>query len=563
MKYQDIDDEEEKTPYFKRYREIIGILVKYGFEDIVAHTRFKALNWQRFMPDRDGTPAMQFTRYERIRLACEELGATFIKFGQILSNRADLFPQDLLMQLERLQDKVPSVPFTELKPKLEREYGKPLEDVFESIVEIPLASASIAQVHKVKLKTGEEAVLKIQKPSIRKSINADIEIMRDLAKILENNFPESAVFQPVELVNTFEKAIRREMNFVTESASMKRFTKNFAEDKRVYVPKVYDELTTQKVICQEFVEGKKLSDVTAIKATGQLPEDVAKMGLDLYFIQVFDHGFFHADPHPGNIFIMPDGRLSFIDFGMMGTLAPEDQFILGDLMYYIYVQDTKKLADTIDAMSKGSTTIQKRQEFEQEVRDFLEQAHTTSISEVEMSDIIEGLRKVMYEYKISISSNFHLLMRALIIIEGVGLTLYPEYNLMEEVQPYAKRIMAKRYSPKELLKRVYGSLQEVGELALDLPNDIREILFKLKEGKLRVEFEHKGLEPMTHKLDVVSNRISFSIIVAAMILGSAIVIHAKIPPMYHNIPVLGIVTFVLAGIFAFRLLYTISKHGKM
>jgi ubiquinone biosynthesis protein len=563
MKYQDLEDDEEKTPYFKRYREIIGILVKYGFEDVVAHTRFKTLNWHRFMPDRDGTPAMQFTRYERIRLACEELGATFIKFGQILSNRGDLFPQELLIQLEKLQDKVPSVSFADLKPKLEREYGKPLEEVFQSIVEIPLASASIAQVHKVVLKTGEDAVLKIQKPSIRKSVTADIEIMRDLAKILENNFPESAVFQPVELVNTFEKAIRREMNFVTEATSMKRFTKNFAEDKRVYVPKVYDDLTTQKVICQEFVDGKKLSNVTAIKAAGLSPEDAAKMGLDLYFIQVFEHGFFHADPHPGNIFVMPDGRLSFIDFGMMGTLAAEDQYILGDLMYYIYVQDTKKLADTIEAMSKGATTIQKRHEFEQEIRDFLELAHTTSISEVEMSDIIEGLRKVMYEYKISISSNFHLLMRALIIIEGVGLMLYPEYNLMEEVQPYAKRIMAKRYSPQELLKRVYNSIQEVGELALDLPNDIREILFKLKEGKLRVEFEHKGLEPVTQKLDVVSNRIAFAIIVAAMILGSAIVIHAKIPPMYHNVPILGIVTFMLAGFFAFRLLYAISKHGKM
>lgn len=563
MKYQDLEDEEEKTPYFKRYREIIGILVKYGFEDIVAHTRFKSLNWQRFMPDRDGRHAMQFTRYERIRLACEELGATFIKFGQILSNRADLFPQDLLIQLEKLQDKVPSVPFNELKPKLEREFGKPLEEVFESIVEIPLASASIAQVHKVKLKTGEDAVLKIQKPSIRKNVTADIEIMRDLAKIVESNFPESAVFQPVELVNTFEKAIKREMNFVTEATSMKRFTKNFAADARVYVPKVYDNLTTQKVICQEFVDGKKLSDVAAIKAAGLLPEDAAKMGLDLYFIQVFDHGFFHADPHPGNIFIMPDGRLSFIDFGMMGMLAPEDQYILGDLMYYIYVQDSKKLADTIEAMAKGATTIQKRHEFEQEIRDFLELAHTTTISEVEMSDIIEGLRKVMYEYKISISSNFHLLMRALIIIEGVGLTLYPEYNLMEEVQPYAKRIMAKRYSPKELFKRIYSSVQEVGELALDFPNDIREILFKLKEGKLRVEFEHKGLEPMTHKLDVVSNRIAFAIIVAAMILGSAIVIHAKIPPMYHNVPILGIVTFALAAFFAFRLLYSISKHGKM
>jgi ubiquinone biosynthesis protein len=180
-----------------------------------------------------------------------------------------------------------------------------------------------------------------------------------------------------------------------------------------------------------------------------------------------------------------------------------------------------------------------------------------------MSDIIEGLRKVMYDYKIKISSNFHLLMRALIIIEGVGLTLFPDYNLMEEVQPYARKIMAKRYSPKELLKRFYGSIQEMGELALDLPNDVREILHKIKQGKLHVQFEHQGLDPITTNLNDVGNRLSFAVVVAAMILGSAIVIHAKIPPLYHNIPVLGIITFILAAFFAFRLLYSISKHGKM
>src|SRR5690606_7442515 len=243
-----------------------------------------------------------------------------------------------------------------------------------------------------------------------------------------------------------------------------------------YVPKVYDEYTTTKVICQEFVFGYKLNDATAIKQIGFTPKEVAKTGLDLYFIQVFDLGFFHADPHPGNIFVMPDGRLCFIDFGMMGTLSQDDQFTLGDLMYYIYVQDVKKLADTIQAMSRDSL-IQKREAFENEVREFLELAHTTSISEVEMSDIIDGLRKVMYEYKIKISSNFHLLMRALSISGGVGLYLYPEYNLMEEVQPYAKKIMAKRYSPKEIFKRLYASAQDLGDLVFELPNDIREILF--------------------------------------------------------------------------------------
>ncbi len=558
----EVDEDEEKTPYFKRYRQIIKILVKYGFEDIVAHTRFKGLNWRKILPDREGIPAMEYSRHERIRLTCEELGPTFIKFGQILSNRPDIFPKELIVELEKLQDKVPSVPFEVLKPKLEREYGKPLSEIFESVDEHPLASASIAQVHKVKLKTGDDAVLKIQKPSIRKSVAADIEIMRDLAKIIERNFPESAVMQPVELVNTFEKAIRREMNFVTEATSMKRFTRNFADDTRTYVPRVYDEYTTPKVICQEFIDGKKLTDVEAIKASGLTPRDAAKIGLDLYFRQVFDYGFFHADPHPGNIFIMPDGRLCFIDFGMMGSLTPEDQYTLGDLMYYIYVGDAKKLADTVQAMSRDSL-IQKREEFEQEIKDFLEAATTTSISEVEMSDIIEGLRKVMYDYKIKISSNFHLLMRSLIIIEGVGLTIFPDYNLTEEVQPYARKIMAKRYSPTELFRRFYSSVQEVGELVLDLPNDVREIIKKMKQGTIHIQFEHQGLEPVMNKMDIVGNRVAFAVVVAAMILGSAIVIHSGIPPLYHNVSIIGIVTFALAGIFAFQLLISIIRHGKM
>jgi len=557
-----LDDDDQKTPYFRRYRQIIKVLVKYGFEDLVAHTRFKGLNWRTILPDREGIPAMQYSRYERIRLVCEELGPTFIKFGQILSNRPDIIHKDLITELEKLQDHVPAVPFEQIKPKLEREFKKPLEEIFSFIDEKPLASASIAQVHLVKLRRGEEAVLKIQKPFIRRSVSADIEIMRDLAGIIERNFPESAVMQPVELVNTFEKAIKREMNFVTEANSMKRFAQNFAQDARIYVPKVYDSYTTQKVICQEYIIGKKLTDIEAIKAAGLTPKEAAKIGLDLYFIQVFDFGFFHADPHPANIFIMPDGRLCFIDFGMMGSLTLDDQYILGDLMYSIHAEDVKKLADTVQAMARDNV-IQKRNEFEQELRDFLEVAHTTSISEVELSDILEGLRKVMYDYKIKISPNFHLLMRALIIIEGVGLTIFPDYNLMEEVQPYARKIIAKRYSPAELFKRFYGSAREMGELILELPNDVREVFQKLKQGKLHVEFEHKGLDPMMNRMDVVGNRVSFAIIVGSMILGSAIVIHSGIPPHYNNVPIVGVAAFVLAALFALRLLLAIMKHGKM
>lgn len=557
-----LEEDEVKTPYFRRYRQILKVLVKYGFEDVVAHTRFKGLNWRSIIPDREGIPAMQYSRYERIRLVCEELGPTFIKFGQILSNRPDIIPKGLITELEKLQDRVPSVPFEEIKPKLEREFKKPLEEIFTFIDEKPIASASIAQVHLAKLKRGADAVLKIQKPGIRRSVAADIDIMRDLAKIIERHFPESAVLQPVELVNTFEKAIKREMNFVTEAASMKRFAQNFSDDHRIYVPKVYDSYTTQKVICQEYIIGKKLTDIEAIKAAGMTPKEAAKIGLDLYFKQVFDFGFFHADPHPANIFILPDGRLCFIDFGMMGTLTLDDQFILGDLMYYIYTEDVKKLADTVQAMARDNI-IQKREEFEQELREFLEAAHTTSISEVELSEILEGLRKVMYDYKIKISPNFHLLMRALIIIEGVGLTIFPDYNLMEEVQPYARKIMAKRYSPAELFKRFYNSMQEMGELILELPNDIRDVFMKLKQGKLHVEFEHKGLDPMMNRMDVVGNRVAFAIVVGSMILGSAIVIHSDIPPHYRNVPVLGVLAFILAALFAVRLLYAIMKHGRI
>lgn len=552
----------QRTRYFSRYRKIIGVLVKYGFEDVVAHSAFASMKWKKWIPERDGVKVIEYTRYERIRMACEELGPTFIKFAQILSNRPDALPEPLIHELEKLQDHVPSFPVEQVKEKIEREIGGTVEDLFLRFDDVPIASASMAQVHRAKLRTGEEVVLKVQRPNIRKNIIADIEIMKDLANILEKNFPEVAVMEPMSLVKTFEKAIRDEMNFWTEARNLRRFKRNFKDREGIKIPEVYNDFSSEKVLCMEFAPGVKISDTKKLREMGVDTKHLAKRGMDLYYEQVFDYGFFHADPHPGNIFVTTDEHLIvFLDFGMMGTLRPRDQDFLSDLMYYLYRRDVKNLARSIKQLSSESL-VERWEDFEYEVAEFVDEADVTSIEEVNMSEVIDGLFEVMYKYKIRLPRNLHLLLRALVIVEGVGLRLDPGYNVMDNIQPYAEKLIAARYSPGRLWGQfVDGSLDAV-RMVKDLPGDMRIIIEKLKKGRLHIQFEHMGLEPIINTLNRVSNRIAFAIIVAAGMLGSALIVLSDIPPHFRGVPVFGILGFLISSFLALGPLISMIRKGR-
>jgi len=409
--------------------------------------------------------------------------------------------------------------------------------------------------------TGEQVVLKVQRPDIIKNIEADIYILYNLAEFVEKHFPESKSFQPVGLVRMFERSIMKELNFKAEAANILRFQRNFAGNEFIYVPSAYTHLCTKHVLCMEYIDGFKVTNLELLHQHGIERSQLALDGINLYFEQVFDHGFFHADPHPGNFFVLPNKKVCFIDFGMMGTIIEKDKILLGDLMLSLARRDSKTLIKVLQEFADGG--IENLNDLEYDIIDFFEEYPDKSLDEIEPTEVMEGLNRMFFNYKIKVPQNLLLLLKALVMIEGVGLFLDPKYNIIKNMEPYVERLIARKYEPKKLLRNLYDTYIDFAETLRALPTDVREVMQKLKQGRVHFDIDIPSIDRFNHDFNTVANRIAFAIVVAAMILGSALVIHADIPPHYHNVPVLGVAAFVLAAFFAVRLLWAISKHGKL
>ncbi|MCB0707056.1 MAG: AarF/ABC1/UbiB kinase family protein [Saprospiraceae bacterium] len=543
-----------------RYEKVFATLIKYGFEDILSHPPFNKIAPQknRLVPSRNGRKVSQFTRYERLRMVCEELGTTFIKFAQVASNRPDLLPDELILELEKLQDKAPPVDFADIKNILETELTRPISELLEWFDETPLASASMAQVHRARLIGGKEVVLKIQRPEIRKLISADIAILKNIVSIIENRFPQYLVYQPAELLKMFEQSITEELSFRMEANNVIQFQNMFRGNAEVFIPAIYRELSTDKILCLEYVNGYKITDLNRLKEFNITGEDLALRGIRLYFEQIFEHSFFHADPHPGNIFVLEDGRIAFLDFGMVGSVIEKDKILFAQLLLAIYDRDVQGLKK---AMLKFSTGLSKEKdrELEYDIIYFLRQYSTVAIEDIDGKEVMQGLNALFYEYKFKIPSNLLLLLKALIIIEGVGLQLNPQYDIIQNIGPYVQTLLTKKYNPKRMQREFLRTAEDTTNLLRDLPEDIREILRKIKEGKLHIEFEHKGLQPSAEKLSGSINLLSYTLLIVAIILGSCLIVVAKVPPFYFNLPILGIIGFGISAILSLRIIFSRNK----
>ncbi len=554
----------ENTSRFMRYEKVFATLIKYGFEDIVSHPPFNKILPQTnvLVPSRNGKKVSQFTRHERIRLVCEELGTTFIKFAQIASNRPDLLPEPLIDELTKLQDNAPVVPIAVIQDMLAAELPRPVDELLDFFDETPLASASMAQVHRARLKGGKEVVLKIQRPEIRAEIAADIAILKNIVSIIDNYFPQYQVYNPGALVKMFEQSINEELSFKAEARNLRQFQHMFANNPDVFIPELYEELSTDRIICMEYVDGYKVTDLENLRAFKITGQDLALRGIQLYFEQVFEHNFFHADPHPGNIFVLEDGRIAFLDFGMMGTIIESDKGLFANILLSMYEQDVQGLKKAILKFSSGLDK-EKQRELEYDIINVLRNYTNVSIENIDGNEVMKGLNALFFDYKIRIPPNLLLLLKALIIIEGVGLKLDPDYDIIANIGPYVKKLLATKYDPQKWGKDVLRSIEESSLLIKDLPEDIREIIHKIKEGKLHVEFEHKGLDPVLQKTDIFINRIAFTLITVAIIVSSSIIIVADVPPRVYNISVLGFAGLIVAAVLTIRLLVAISRHGRI
>ena len=547
-----------------RYEKVFRTLVKYGFEDLLSHPPFNKLVPQTnlFVPKRKGKKVSQYSRYERIRMAFEELGTTFIKFAQIASNRPDLLPEDLIFELEKLQDHVPPVPIKEIHKVLEASLPRPLHELVEYFDEKPLASASMAQVHRARLLGGQEVVLKIQRPTIKKTIATDISILKNISAIIHKNFPKLEIYQPEELVRMFENSIEDELDFQLEAKNLMHFHKMFDGKKDVYIPEFYPELSTQNILCMEYIDGYKITDLEQLNKFNISGKDLAKRGIGLYFEQIFEHGFFHADPHPGNIFVLKTGEIVFLDYGMMGTVTKENQLTFAKMLLSIYEKDADGLKQSILKFSTGLDE-QTDAELELDILTFFRNYTDVSIENIDGNEIMKAINSLFFDYKIKIPSGLLLLLKALIIIEGVGLKLDPQYDMIDNIGPFAKELMTKRFNLAEIQKGTINSIEEIAYLIRDFPEDTRDIIQKIKQGKLHIELEHQGLEKFSHNIDVNVNRLSFTFLIIAILISSSIIINAEIPPIVYNISLLGFVGITISVLLSIRLLYAILKTGKI
>lgn len=555
----------QKIRNMNRLQQVLCILAKYGFGYIVDR-----LNIDRNLVGRKIVKIISAKKpdvfdipvFVRIRKMMEELGSTYIKLGQVLSMRPDLIPLELCRELEKLQNEAPSFAYEKVKEQIEKELKNPIDKLFSSFSADPVAAASLSQVHLAESKKNEKLAVKVQRPDIEETIRADLDILYVLAQLAEKYIEESRLYNPTAVVDKFKKTILREIDFNIEAKNIDRFRRNFKDDDSVYIFKTIKHLSTKKILTMERLEGIKANNVNEIERIGLNKKQVAVNGADAVLKQVFIHGFFHADPHPGNIFVLKDGRIAFLDFGMVGYIDTETRGQLSDILVAIIHRDVKGVIEVFMSMEALERDADAKS-LSMDLADFVENYYEIPLKELRMDHFLPDLINIISQNQIKMPADFFLLSKALITIEGVGRKIHPDFNAVAQVKPFAESLIRERYSKKNIIKGLKEFLKGLYTLTNLLPRDLALILEKMKKGTLRAEFEHRGLENLIYVLDKVSNRISFSMIIAAIIIGSSIVMQMDRGAMLFDFPLLGIVGFVVAGAMGLWLVVSILRSGKL
>ena len=549
-----------------RLPQIVRVLFKYGFGDVVSRvgidTALHAVR-ARVRPDHDER-FVQLRTEERIRLALEDLGPTFVKLGQVMATRPDLIPLDLIKELRQLQDKVK--PLTdEIRPMVEKELGKPVDTLFKEFSDEPLAAASIAQVHRATLMDGREVVLKIQRPHLDRLIETDMTLLFWLAELAEERLPEVRRYSPVGLVTELHHSLTKEIDFQIEAANVRRFAKQFAGDPDLYVPAVIDELTTSRLLCEEFVKGIPLNHPDIHTRDDVDPVKVAKNGIRLVIQQALVHGFFHGDPHPGNVFVVPENRLCFIDYGMMGVL---DQQRIDELLVFlvaILTRDLDKLISLFYRLDLIGEDADDRA-LRRDVDELIARYESMELDKIDLGRFIQQVFEVVTRHDVSIPSDLLMVTKALATIEGVGRDLYPDLNPLEEVRPYILEIYLKRLtSPGYHVRTPRRIVEDAGRLLESVPADLRWIVRKLRKGELKLQFDLEDYHLATRTQAQAINRLAISLTLSTLVAGSAFLLHsANLTRWIGDFPldaVLGLAGMITAGLLGLVLFVGYIRSG--
>ncbi|MBI2657170.1 AarF/ABC1/UbiB kinase family protein [Candidatus Woesearchaeota archaeon] len=539
----------------KRFNQILLVLFEEGFDFLLTK-----INLKHHIPITKQLKSRLRKSGEKkpevmLRRTLERLGPTFIKFGQVLSVRPDLIPKEYSKELEKLQDEVPEFPFEEVKSIIEKELGKSIGHLFLHFEKKPIASASISQVHKAVLKTGEKVAVKVQRPDVKRIMETDIEIMFYFANLLEKHMERIKRFNPVKIVSEFKDWTEKELDFRLEARNAKRFLQNFKGSKTVRIPRVYDELTSEKVLTLQFIDGVELHDIKEIKRRKLDFNEIIKNGFNAIMTQVFVHGIFHADPHPGNIIVMRDNSIAFIDFGIVGFFDDKLKNKCTDLLYGIVMQDEDSIMETLAGM--GMEEDVDYEELKSDIGCIIQPLQHSSIKDIKISRVLEEILDIALKHRLKVPASFVLFGKTIITLEGIALEYDPSFKLIDTAKPFIEKIIARRSNPIYAWKNFVHNMSKYRKFAEEFPEKAEKALDKIQRGTIKVDIEDTDIKKLSLEIDRSSNRVAYGLLIAALLITSAILIQVQKGPTILGVPFLSFFSFFFASILMFMLFFSI------
>lgn len=547
---------------FGRLRAIAGTLMRYGWGDVARKLGKRSLigragNWLNSDVSED---ILKLPPEVRVRLAIQELGPTFVKLGQVLATRPDIFPPNWIAEFSKLQDQVPAVPFEALLPELEHALGKSPFEVFKDLAVEPIAGASIAQVHLAKLQDGTPVVLKVRRPNVRASIEADLRLLTHLGRLIESEFEEVKRFRPSEIISQFSKSLERELDLALEGRNTERFSRNFADDEYVEFAKIYWDYTSEGLLVMSYIEGIPGNDLQSALQSGLDLKLLGERGANAVLKMVLIDGFFHADPHPGNVFYLPDNRLAIIDCGMVGRISLDRRDEIADLLAALVSRDIDTLRDILIVWAEGAEIDDAK--LGADIEEFISNYDNAPLKHVRFSSLLNDLTTIMRENHLSVPPDLTMLFKALITLEGLGRQLDPDFQIVHHLTPFVKKVIVDRYMPANLLKRGRRGLGHLVDAVTGLPGDVSQVLREAARGRLKLNLDLKRLDHFGHQLDHSTNRLTMAMITAALIVGSSIVMTVEGGPTILGLPAFGFAGFFLAFVIGILLMISVWRAGR-
>jgi ubiquinone biosynthesis protein len=549
----------------KRLRDIVLVLTLHGFGQLVER-----ISLGRYIPllkrIRPGAPkgGLPTPAPERLVQVIEELGPTFVKLGQLMATRPDITPQEYVEALSELQDNVEPFDSAAARAIVERELGKPIDEVFSRFEDRPMASGSLAQVHAATLLDGHSVAVKVKRPGADKTAVADLDLLMGLAELTEKHVPELARFKPVMIVEEFSRALKRELNFTTEASTLVKFGKFFEGDAVVRVPQVHWDYCTPDLLVMERIDGIALTDMEAVRASGCDTQKLAENLCNVFLRQFFEFGVFHADPHPGNILVLENSRAALLDFGMVGHISAELKSQLATTLLALVRGDMELIIGVytdIGLFSEGADLAAVRLD----LLEFFDRYYGVPARNIDMSEAFSDLLAIARRHDVNLPRDFVMLGRAFALMSSLVRELYPDVDIASAIKPYATKLLFERLSPKHLLKRAGTTLYYLSTFLNALPRDLRQLMKKAQTGRLALGFRHEGLEKLTNEMDRSSNRLAFAMIISAVIVGSSLMMAQKVAPLIPGtqLSVIGMVGYVVAGFLGLGLAWAIFRSGKL